>query len=158
MPVNDKFKKILRIIGLGASIFIIESLIQLILVLAFNSYALDNFLNEISNNSFNFKLISHYFIDVENIIYFRLSLYLLIWVIVFIYGFKILKIKNSLIRLICFNLILMLFTSLFVFPLSLFLFFTPPFYNLLVSIIISPIIIYKIPYFRILLDDYSDKQ
>ena len=157
MPDNSKYKKILRIIGLGASIFIVESLIQLILVLAFNSYALDNFLSQISNNSFDFKLIRHYFIDVENIIYIRLSLYLLVWVIVFIYGFKILKIKNSSIRLICFNLILMLFTSLFVFPLSLFLFFTPPFYNLLVSIIISPIIIYTIPYYRNLLDDYSDK-
>ena len=78
-------------------------------------------------------------------------------VLAFLPGNSLLNIKNPIFRIICFNLFMMLMTFVITIPISVYFVSMPFIYYLAESLIITPLIIYRIPYFRNLLDDYSEK-
>ena len=137
MPVNDKFKKILRII------------------LIFDNFILESVLNGIINSKLDTELLMYLLVDDVNISLVRIIIYLPLWILSFNLLFSIININNLLFRLIIFNIILLIFSTILV-PLMLFFLFTEPFYRMLVSTLLSPFVVYSIPYFRNLLDDYSE--
>lgn len=157
MGSKDKYKKILNVIILGISIFLIELIIQVIMIFIIEKYALEQLISLLNSDTIDLSYFSRLFVDTKFIFYGRILVYLPIWIIAFRFTFKFLKINNILLRLISFNMILMLFTS-FSIPISLVLFFTPPFYYLVASIVLTPIIIYTIPYFRNFLKSMIEQQ
>lgn len=108
MPVNDNFKKILRIIGLGASIFTIDFLIQILLILIFDNFILESVLNGIINSKLDTELLMYLLVDDVNISLVRIIIYLPLWILSFNLLFSIININNLLFRLIIFNIILLI--------------------------------------------------
>jgi hypothetical protein len=144
--INDKHKKILKIIILGISIFLIELIVQIIIIFFVSKGAFEHLIGAIFHD-LTYLSVHFYFGDTLNIFYSRIIIYLPIWLVTFGFTFSHFKPKNALFRLIIFNLISMVCSTV-IFPFSLLYFFTPPFYYLVVSIILTPIIIHTIPFFR----------
>ena len=147
MGIKDKYKKILNVIILGISIFLIEFIVQLILIILLNKL----FLNDLFSGHINNPLIYNNETIVwgaKNVFYTRFLIYLPIWLIFFSFSFSNFKIRNPIIRLICFDLLMMAITFVLTIVISIYFVSKPFIYYLALSIIITPIIINTIPYFR----------
>lgn len=153
--MKSKYNRILNIIALGISIFSVEFIIQVLFIFLLNYNFTSDLLNGIINNPFNYNN-TVVFWGTKNVFYLRLLFYLPIWIIAFIPGCSILDIKNSIFRIISYNFFMILMTFVITAPVSIFFLFSPFIYYLVVSIILSPIIIYSIPYFRNFLNNFDD--
>ncbi|MFN3195364.1 MAG: hypothetical protein ACE364_05375 [Chlorobiota bacterium] len=127
------------------------------MIFIIEKYALEQLISLLNSDTIDLSYFSRLFVDTKFIFYGRILVYLPIWIIAFRFTFKFLKINDILLRLISFNLILMLFKS-FSIPITVAYFFTPPFYYLVASILITPIIIYTIPYYRNFLKSMIEQQ
>lgn len=157
IQVPNKYRRIFKIIILGITIFSIEFLIQVVVIVLSRKLLYVDLLDGNLKNPFTYGRAGTYIWGAKNLFYSRLLIYLPIWILAFRFTFSSLKINNILIRLICFDLILVLLTS-FAIPISLVLFFTPSFYYLVASVIITPMLIYTVPYFRNFLKSYHNKK
>ncbi|MFN3195361.1 MAG: hypothetical protein ACE364_05360 [Chlorobiota bacterium] len=144
---KDKYKKILNVIILGISIFLIEFIVQLLLIVIMNKL----FLNYLFSGHINNPLVYNNETLVwgaKNVFYLRMLFFLPIWILTFIPGNSIINMKNQILSLIIYNLFMLIMTMVITSPVSILFFFSPFVYYLALSIIITPIIIYTIPYFR----------
>ncbi|PKL79922.1 MAG: hypothetical protein CVV25_06485 [Ignavibacteriae bacterium HGW-Ignavibacteriae-4] len=157
MKINNQFKKILRIISLGASLFLIEFIIQTLMILLLNNLFLKELLSGNVNNPLIFNNGTQIW-GAKNVFYTRLLIYLPIWIIFFNVTFLKYKIRNPIIRLICFDLLMMTITFVLTIVISIYFVFEPFIYYLVISIVITPILIYTIPYFRNIIKSFIEQE
>lgn len=153
--MGKKIKKLGKIILLGITTLTIDFFIQIVLILIFDNFVFRTVLNGI-NKSLDTELLMYLLVDDVNISFIRIIIYLPIWIIWFYLLFSKVDIDNLLIRLIVFNVLILILSTLIVPVLLLFL-HTEPFYRILVATLLSPFVVYSIPYFRTFLKSYVEE-
>ena len=153
--MGKKIKKLGKIILLGITTFTIDFFIQIVLILIFDNFVFRTVLNGI-NKRLDTDLLMYLLVDDVNISFIRIIIYLPIWIISFYLLFSKVDIDNLLIRLIVFNFLILILSTLIVPVLLLFL-HTEPFYRILVATLLSPFVVYSIPYFRTFLKSYVEE-
>lgn len=154
--MGTKIKKLGKIILLGITTYTIDFLIQIVLILIFDNFVFRTVLNGI-NKSLDTELLMYLLVDDVNISFIRIIIYLPIWIIWFYLLFSKVNIDNLLIRLIVFNVLILILSTLIV-PVLLLLSFTETFYRILVATLLSPFVVYSIPYFRNSLKSYVEER
>lgn len=157
MRNNDKYRKILKVIILGASIFLVEFLVQILIIILSRKLLYIDLLDGNIKNPFTYGRANLYFGGALDFFYLRLVVYLPIWIITYIPGNSILNIRNPILRIISYNSFMILMTTVITFPISSLFFFSPFIYYLAFSVIITPMLIFTIPYFRNFLKSYVEK-
>lgn len=153
--MGKKIKKLGKIILLGITTLTIDFFIQIVLILIFDNFVFRTVLNGI-NKSLDTELLMYLLVDDVNISFIRIIIYLPIWIIWFYLLFSKVNIDNLLIRLIVFNVLILILSTLIV-PVLLLLSFTETFYRILVATLLSPFVVYSIPYFRTFLKSYVEE-
>lgn len=153
--MGKKIKKLGKIILLGITTLTIDFFIQIVLILIFDNFVFRTVLNGI-NKSLDTELLMYLLVDDVNISFIRIIIYLPIWIIWFYLLFSKVNIDNLLIRLIVFNVLILILSTLIV-PVLLLLSFTETFYRILVATLLSPFVVYSILYFRTFLKSYVEE-
>ena len=157
MVIKDKYKKILKITFLGITVFIVEFLVQILIIVLTRKLLYIDLSDCKFNNPFTYGRTYIYFSGALDFFCLRLIIYLPVWIIAFTSGNSILNVKNPILKLILYNFFMILMTTVITIPISIFFFFSPFIYYLALSVIVTPMLIYTIPSFKIFLESMVEE-